>query len=113
MVSHIVLFRLKPDADREALAAALADVLRQIPSIRRFHIGRRVRTGRDYERAMIEDLEYGAVIEFDDMSGLTAYFEHPAHDELSARFVSAMAAAAIYDYEMVDGTRMGDLLAGS
>lgn len=113
MVSHIVLFRLKPDADREALAAAFADVLRQIPSIRRFHIGRRVRTGRDYERAMTEDLEYGAVIEFEDRAGLTAYFEHPAHNALSARFLSGMAAGAIYDYEMVDGPRMRVLLAGS
>ena len=112
MLFHIVLFRPRADlapADQAGLVEALETALRRIPSIRRFHVGRRVRLGTRYEASMTTDLEYAAVIEFDDLAGLQAYLAHPAHDSLGARFMQSLESSAIYDYEMQDGIGLGPL----
>ena len=106
MIAHIVLFRpkaqLSPD-ERSALVAAFARALRDIPAIRRSRVGRRVTHGRGYEQLMREDYEYVALLEFDDLAGLKAYLQHPAHEELAERFFASFDAALMYDYEISDG----------
>lgn len=105
MVFHVVLFHPRPDlaaADRIAVLDALEDALRSIPSIRRFHVGRRIRHGAGYEALMPVDLDYAAILEFDDLAGLQAYLHHPAHGALGRRFMESLAASAIYDYAMHD-----------
>jgi len=102
---HVVLFRPRADLtveERVGLMAALARALSEIPHIRRFELGRRVRHGAGYEQLMAEDLEYAALLNFDDMDGLKAYLEHPAHRDLGTRFTTSLAASAIYDYEPLD-----------
>jgi hypothetical protein len=109
MVFHIVLFRPRPDlspADRAGLVEALESALQRIPSIRRFHVGRRVVHGAGYEALMSVSLDYGAVIEFDDLAGLGAYLEHPAHKALGSRFVQSLESSAIFDYQMQDGDEL-------
>ncbi len=115
MIAHVILFRPRPDllpGDREALAAAIERGLREIPSIRRFRLGRRVRHGAGYEGGMSEDLEFAAIIEFDDLAGLQAYLAHPSHADLGARFTSSMASGVIYDYELVEAREVRSLLGG-
>ena len=111
MVAHVVLFTPKPDLDAAArlrLVEAFQQALREIPSIRRAHIGRRVKHGRPYEQLMSVDYEYAAILEFDTVAGLTAYLAHGAHDALGARFFDAFEVALMYDYEMQSGA--ADLL---
>jgi hypothetical protein len=106
VIAHLVLFRPRPDlsdADRRGLVDALSQALHEIPSIRRMRIGRRVTHGRPYESLMRVDYAFAAMLEFDDLAGLTAYLEHPAHDALAARFFAAFEDALMYDYEMRDG----------
>ncbi len=106
MLVHLVLFRPRADlsADgRAGLADALAGALRNIPSIRRARIGRRVTHGRQYEQLMRVDYQYAAVLEFDDLAGLKAYLEHPTHDALAARFFAAFEEALMYDFELKEG----------
>jgi hypothetical protein len=103
MVFHIALFRPRPDltdAARRDLVEALRSALAAIPSIRRFSLGRRVTHGAGYEALMSVSLDYAAVIEFDDLDGLKAYLEHPAHRALGARFMQSFESTAIFDYEM-------------
>jgi len=103
MVAHVVLFKVKPDLDaavRQRLAAAFEQALREIPSIRRAHIGRRITHGRPYEQLMSVDYEYAAILEFDSPAGLEAYLAHGAHDALGALFFEAFDVALMYDYEM-------------
>ena len=103
MVFHIVLFQPKSgisDADRRALLDALAVAAKNIPGVRRFHVGRRVTHGRGYEQLMTQDFPYAAVVEFDDLAGLKAYLQHPAHEALGAKFTELLEAGLIYDYEM-------------
>jgi hypothetical protein len=102
MVLHLVLFRPKPNlspAERSALVASFARAVREIPSVRLSRVGRRITHGRGYEQSMREDYQYAALLEFDDVTGLRAYLEHPAHEELARRFFSAFEDALMYDYE--------------
>src|SRR5687768_15851412 len=99
MIAHLVLFRPRPnlsDADRRGLADALTKALRDIPSIRTARVGRRITHGRPYEALMQVDYSYAAVLEFDDLAGLKAYLEHPAHDALGAQFFACFEEALMY-----------------
>src|SRR6185436_18136797 len=103
MVLHIVLFRPKPNlaaGDRQAMFDALSAAATGIPSVRRFHVGKRITHGRPYEQMMREDYPYAAVIECDDLAGLQAYLNHPQHEKLGALFYELLESGLVYDYEM-------------
>jgi hypothetical protein len=106
VITHVVLFRpragLSPVA-RAELIDALRAALRTIPSIRRARMGRRVTHGRAYEQAMRVDYAFAALLEFDDIAGLRAYLEHPAHEALATRFFSVVDEALMYDFELDEG----------
>jgi hypothetical protein len=109
MVAHIVLFRPKPDlapTDRQAMFHALRAAAAEIPSVRRFQIGSRLKHGPEYERLMTDDYPYSAVIEFDDLPGLQAYLQHPRHQALGTLFYQLLDKALAYDYAMATA---GDL----
>ena len=117
MIAHLVLFQpradLSPDARRQ-LAASFEVALKQIPSIRRARLGRRITHGRGYEALMTADYQYAAIIEFDDAAGLNASLEHPAHQQLGSQFFDVFEQALMYDFELSDGTAgLDGLLAGS
>lgn len=102
MIAHIVLFRPRADLGedgRAAILAALARARREIPSIRRFRIGRRVRHGMPgYEQGMAEDYEFAVLLEFENVEGLRAYLANPAHTEAGRHFTASAAATLAYDY---------------
>jgi len=103
MVAHIVLFRPRPDispADRQAMFAALQAAAAGIPSVRRFHIGTRLKHGPQYEQLMTEDYPFAAVIEFEDLAGLQAYLQHPKHQALGELFYLFLEKALAYDFAM-------------
>ena len=106
MTVHLVLFRpradLTPD-QRAVLASSFEAALRSIPAIREARVGRRLMTGRPYEAMMRADYPYAAVIEFDDADGLRTYLDHPAHEQLAARFFESFEDALIYDFELEEG----------
>jgi len=100
VIAHVVLFRPRPNLrgdDRRVLIDAWATALREIPSIRRARIGRRIRIGRPYEALTRTDFPYAAILEFDDEEGLRAYLDHPAHETVATRLFAAIEETAIYD----------------
>jgi hypothetical protein len=103
VIAHVVLMKprtdLSPD-DRRAFLAAFDRALREIPTVRGVRIGRRVRFGAHYESLSPDAGDYMAVIDFDDMAALQAYLQHPAHQELGARFYQALSSAIVCDYEV-------------
>ena len=108
MIAHVVLFRPRPDlsaADSRALIDTFATALREIPSIRRTRVGRRVRIGRPYEDLIRTDFPYAAILEFDDADGVRAYLDHPAHEAISTRFFAAIADTLIYDFEVEESAK--------
>ena len=113
MISHVVLF--EPDAAlaperRTQLLDAIRHTIGQCPAVRACRIGRRVRHGLPgYEQLMRADFQYLLVLDFDDVSGLTAYLRDPAHAQLGQVFASASASLA-YDYEVSNLTDAERLL---
>lgn len=104
MIAHVILFRPKKDlsaSEREAFFDAMRAAHRDIPHIRRFAVGSRIRTGRPYE-ALARDFPFFALLEFDSAADLEAYLTHPAHDQLGERFYSTSEAAEAYDFSLSD-----------
>jgi hypothetical protein len=103
MIAHVVLLRPRANLSKTDTAAVIegfARALAGIPSIRRVQIGRRVLTGRGYEQLMHSDFPFAAVLEFDDVTGLHAYLEHPAHGAVGATVFAVAEEILVYDYEM-------------
>jgi hypothetical protein len=114
MIVHLVLFRPRATAtaaDRARLADVFSTALREIPSIRRARVGSRLTHGRAYEALMRTDYSHAAFLEFDDLPGLRAYLEHPAHEALGSLFFEMFEEALIYDFDMKRGEAgVADLL---
>lgn len=106
MIAHVILFSPRADlseADRRDLLDGLAAAAAQIPTVRRFRVGRRVTHGLPgYEQAMPPTYTFSAIVEFDDMDGLKTYLAHPSHIALGEHFTASAASALAYDYEMVE-----------
>jgi hypothetical protein len=45
--------------------------------------------------------DYAIMVEFDNVSDLRVYLEHPAHEELSKQFAETIEAPLILDFESV------------
>ena len=105
MIAHVVFFKPRADLEagaRDALIASFERALRDIPSISRARVGRRVTHGRPYEALMRVDYQYAALLEFEDVAALEAYLEHPAHAELAARFFTVFEEALMYDFALTE-----------
>jgi hypothetical protein len=106
VIAHVVLFRPRAglsDADRRGLADALRAAAREIPTVRRVRVGRRVTHGRPYEQLMRVNYSHAAILEFDDLDGLQTYLRHPAHEALASRFFAAFEEGLFYDFELGEG----------
>jgi hypothetical protein len=106
VIVHLVLFRPRAELPADARAAlldAMRTALRDIPSIRRASVGRRVTLDRPYESLMRTNYSHAALLEFDDVAGLRAYLDHPAHVQLASRFFESFEEALMYDYELEEG----------
>jgi Stress responsive A/B Barrel Domain len=102
MITHVVLLKPRPDlsdADRRAFVASFERAVRTIPSVRGVRVGRRLLHAAGYESISQPLVDFLALIDFDDLGGLRAYLEHPAHSELGARFSTSLAGALVYDFE--------------
>jgi stress responsive alpha/beta barrel protein len=106
MIVHVVLFSPKPDlspSDRTAVLDALQSAAKNIPSIKRLRVGKRVKHSLPgYEQMMRDDYEYAVIIEFDDVEGLRAYLQHPAHAAAGHHFTASASKALAYDYEVTE-----------
>lgn len=112
MVSHHVIMKPRADlsaADRDRLVGAFERAIREIPTVRMVRVGRRVMHGAGYEAKMPDTADYFVTIEFDDLAGLTAYLDHPAHQDLGARFNDSLAAGLVFDFEEVGLDRLRGL----
>lgn len=114
MIVHIILFNpaehLAAETKQEILAS-LASAAREIPSVKRFRVGRRARHGLPgYEQILREDYAYAVIVEFADVDGLKAYLAHPSHARIGAHFAASASRSLAYDYEMVDAADLAALM---
>jgi hypothetical protein len=110
VIAHIILFSPKPeltDAARRDLLDSLVAASAEIPSIRKFRVGRRVTHGLPgYEQLMRDDYEFAAIVEFDDLDGLKSYLGHPSHAAIGRHFMASAARSLAYDYTLVDAAEV-------
>ena len=104
MIAHIVLLQPRADltaAQRQHALDTLARAAADVPEIRRFRMGRRVKHGLPgYEQLMPQDFEFALIIEVDDVAALTRYLQAPAHAALGDLFYRATSSALAYDYAL-------------
>jgi len=90
MLTHVVLFKFKPETTAEQAAqleAGLKGLPTVISAIREFRVGRDVvRSERSYD--------LGLVSAFADLDALQRYQVHPAHQEVVA-LVKALCAGVV------------------
>jgi len=110
VIAHIVLFEPRAELDedeRGKFLEKIATAAREIASIRRFRVGRRLTHGLPgYEQAMTARFGYAAVVEFDDVEGLAEYLRHPAHAALGDYFTTAAERALAYDFDIRDVNKL-------
>jgi hypothetical protein len=105
VVWHLVLLKARTGLsaeDRQALISAFDKAVREIPTVRDVHLGRRITHGAGYEATAPDAADFMVSIAFDDLPGLQVYLNHPAHQEIGERFSQSVSAASVYDFE-VDG----------
>jgi hypothetical protein len=106
VIAHIVLLQPRRDLSDEQRRAALetlSHAAANVPEIRSFRLGRRVKHGLPgYEQLMAQEFEFALIIEVEDIQALTRYLRAPAHVALGDLFSTATAAALAYDFAMDD-----------
>jgi hypothetical protein len=98
MIRHVAIFRFAPTftpAERNHWMSLLRALPAAIPELRAMSVGTDVGGGPNaYELAIVAD--------FDDMAGLEAYTNHPAHAEVLRISAPVKTALATVDFEMAD-----------
>ena len=106
MIVHVVLFNPAgdlTDSTRTDILSSVEIIAREIPSISRFRVGRRVRHGLPgYEQMMRDDYQYALLIEFENLDGLKDYLAHPLHTRIGSHFTASASRSLAYDFEMID-----------
>ena len=113
MVAHVVLFRPKTTLtsdERRAFVTALEHALTNIPLIKQARVGRRLTLGRQYDEMNAFEFPFAAILEFASVDDLQAYLEHPAHEMLGAQFYLTSEAAMVYDFELLEGAGIRELV---
>lgn len=94
MLTHVVLFRFKPEttaAQTAQLEAGLKGLPAVIDDIREFRVGRDVvRSERSYDLALVSA--------FDDLAAMQRYQVHPAHQEVVALVKTLCAGVVAVDF---------------
>ncbi|HWG44541.1 MAG TPA: Dabb family protein [Gemmataceae bacterium] len=99
--AHVCVFRMKPDAPKDAVAKAIADcrnLLSGIPSVRSVHAGRPAKQGTPDVPKM--EYDFALIVLVDDAAGLKAYLEHPKHLEYVEKHVKHfdMKKLEVFDF---------------
>lgn len=98
MIRHIVLMKLKPDADQiaiDAVGAGLPTLQSEIPGIVSYAFGPNNST-----EGRTEGFELGFTIDFEDAAARDAYLPHPAH-QAYIPFVRAVSTdVLVFDFEV-------------
>lgn len=89
MITHCVLFALRPETDVAAPVALLNGLLAEIPGMLTLTYG----PNRDYE-AKSAGYTFGLVITFADRASLAAYDVHPDHKAAGGLLVAGSVGGA-------------------
>ena len=93
MVKHIVLYKLKPDVDKETavkiIASNLEPLVGKIPGLLHMEI-----------RPAFQGMDYALYSKFESKQALEAYAKHPLHLEAKSHFHHFIDVRVAADYEL-------------
>ena len=93
MIKHIVLYKFKPDVDKEAaikiIASNLEPLVGKIPGLKHMEI-----------RLAFQGMDYALYSEFESRQTLEAYAKHPLHLEAKSHFHHFIDTRVAADYEV-------------
>lgn len=92
---HVVLFDLDDAFLADELAADCERLLKPLPMVHGFSVGRHVDTGRE---GVQSDYDLALVVRFVDERAYQAYAEHPSHLELVAIWKPHLSGLRRYDF---------------
>jgi hypothetical protein len=84
--AHVVVFRMKEGAPKDAVENAIADcreLLAKVPSVRSVRAGRPAAKGTPDVPKM--EYDFALLVLFDDADGLKTYIDHPLHRKFVAK----------------------------
>ncbi len=93
MLTHVVLFTIKPDAEPEAGERLVRDAqerLTRIPGVRNLSAGRVVQAESGFHVAL--------AMQFEDEAALDTYRVHPIHQEYVAYLTTVTSDRQAYDF---------------
>jgi hypothetical protein len=80
--AHVVIFRMKENAPKDAVEKAIADcheLLAKIPSVRSVRAGRPAAKGTNEKGVPKMQYDFALLVLVEDADGLEAYLKHPLH----------------------------------
>ena len=113
VIAHIVLLQPRAGSHRGASggrrSTTLSRAAANVPEIRRFRLGRRVKHGLPgYEQVMPQDFEFALIVEVDDVAGARRGTCRRRPTPRSATSSTAPTSAALaYDYDAADAEASG------
>lgn len=97
MIEHLVLFKMKPEAEAglvDQIIAALRALKTKVPSVVDLTAGRNF-------SARAQGYHFGLTVRFKDLAGLEAYAIHPEHQAVVTGLVKPNVAEVLaLDYEI-------------
>ena len=97
MIKHIVFFKFKSVAGKNALMQSIKEELEKLPSVikelKEIHVGININPAEKW------DLSLEAIVE--NMENLDAYAKHPAHQEIVKKMIAPIKEdRACVDYQI-------------
>jgi len=99
MITHVVLFRFKPEnkaANLDEAVRRLRSMVGRVPTLRALEVG--LHGAAPSPRAC----DLALVTRFDDWAGLAVYADHPAHGTVKEFLAGVIEASHVVDYESDD-----------
>lgn len=103
-LTHVVLFTMKEDAPKSAMAEAIADchkMLSKIKAVRGVKAGKP--TKEKAEPVVKTDYDFALVIMVDDFEGLKSYLKDPIHLEFVKKHGKHFDISKLRVYDFIDG----------
>jgi hypothetical protein len=103
---HVVVFRMKEDAPKDAVEKAIADcreLLAKVPSVRSVRAGRPAAEGTPDVPKMQYD--FALLVLFEDAAGLKAYIDHPLHVKFVQKHGSNFNMEKLQIFDFMDQSK--------
>lgn len=106
--AHVVIFRMKKDAPKDAVEKAIADcreLLAKIPSVRSVRAGRPAARGTEEKGIPKMEYDFALLVLVEDADGLQSYLDHPLHKSFVQKHGSNFDREKLQIFDFLDQSK--------